>query len=454
MPFKYREHGDVVARMVSAGVATELAQAFFDAVSVGSTPGDSPVLLAMRHDGELVTSEVRNAILAKLAKGETVAELEADIVGFRQAPGVMNRNFMRLADKKKVLRATATSGRGMPFLANHDHRRIESRMGTIAKSGAVFEGDEVLFVQTLKVVTPTGIEGFLRGTIDRFSVGWAATGPVNCSICETPVFEECWHLPGQEVKLGDDANSEVAVCEWVFTEADLIEVSAVNVPAVLGTGIREVRAALSRANNPPARPAKQETGMNHEQTCAMLGLPASTTEDELKKHLAKLAADSARVNELESQTAQLKADQAVREAQEQAIQVERRIQDLKTEGKLSANGGKVESALRAMAAADFSTFTAYCDQMPVIIPVGTQAVQPGQPSFGVSPNSAPTDGVNTPPGTVPGPSGQLMVDAAANPFLGGILRALNLTADDVAKYGPTRPMGASLLDRNAYEGKE
>jgi phage head maturation protease len=162
------------------------------------------------------------------------ASLDVDAVTYvqREAP---NRNFVRF--QPGILQTLAKGGAGIPVLRDHDQRSVLSRAGTVTKSVARHtDAGEWEFHQTLRLVKPWAIEGVSDGTLDRFSIGWSPTGPVICSKHDSEIFTGCHCWPGDEVD-GD-------VIEWVFTAAELVEVSFVNVPAVVGTGPSAIRESL------------------------------------------------------------------------------------------------------------------------------------------------------------------------------------------------------------------
>lgn len=117
-----------------------------------------------------------------------------------------------------------------------------------------------------------------RGPSER--IGWHPTGPVTCSACGTEVFAECTHLPGDRLESGD-------VVEFVFTDAELVETSAVSVPAVQGTGIDQIRAALSAARIHTPK----ETPRVFSQLLGRLGLTDVANEQPALDALGRIEAD-------------------------------------------------------------------------------------------------------------------------------------------------------------------
>jgi hypothetical protein len=84
------------------------------------------------------------------------------------------------------------------------------------------------------------------------SIGWHPTGPVECTVCNAD-WTQCWHYPGQKLAEITDADgkkkympsrSGSTLVEWRYTSADLVEVSAVPVPAVKDAEIQTQLAAV------------------------------------------------------------------------------------------------------------------------------------------------------------------------------------------------------------------
>jgi len=149
---------------------------------------------------------------------------EADFTAivFKDGP---NSNHFRF--RQEDLAAFAASFTGQPFLRNHDTAHIEARDGTI--TDAVLSSDA--FEQTITLTTQRGIQSFLEGQIDRFSIGWYFDS-ITCSICNTNWFD-CFHWPGQTYTV----DKKPVTCELIFENPRGKETSAVNAPAVEGTGI-------------------------------------------------------------------------------------------------------------------------------------------------------------------------------------------------------------------------
>lgn len=192
-------------------------------------------------DGGAIDDARRDEMLAAVKDGKYV-ELEMDIRPFQQTPGVRNRNSVRFRDG--AMRHLGSSGKGMPFLRNHDQGSQEAIGGYITKSvmeGADVEGADgkkwVLY-QTVKLTAPWAVDQALRGLIRFFSIGWSP-GEILCLACGED-FRKCWHWPGERMEDG-------SIVEIEYQSADMVETSAVPVPAVLGTGVEAIRAAMAAA---------------------------------------------------------------------------------------------------------------------------------------------------------------------------------------------------------------
>ena len=127
-------------------------------------------------------------------------------------------------------------------------------------------------MQRIALTVPRDIEAFLNQTIDRFSIGWYWTPPL-CSVCGTEwLSRECNHWPGRKYRVGDNGKQQI-LCELVFVQPAGKETSAVNTPAVDGTGIRGVLAELMAAkeslsvlrDGTEGREFEEGRGMNEEE---------------------------------------------------------------------------------------------------------------------------------------------------------------------------------------------
>jgi len=181
----------------------------------------------------------RAEILPKIESGELDhLDFNAKVFGTGK-----NRNPYEF--KSEDLHAFAASFEGEPFLRNHDTQNIEARDGTILDSAE--EGG--IFKQTIRLTTRRGMTDFVEGKIDRFSIGWYYDD-VMCSICKQSWFSmECRHSPGRVYKV----DSKDVTCKLIFINPRGKETSAVNTPAVEGTGLDTLQEyKLEVTGNPAA----------------------------------------------------------------------------------------------------------------------------------------------------------------------------------------------------------
>jgi uncharacterized coiled-coil protein SlyX len=159
------------------------------------------------------------AELRRLANSGLISEIIFPADVFHQVP---NANNFVIPDEE--LGSFAPSFKGEPFLQDHDQGAIRSRMGTIGKSSLV---NNKTISQIINVTSEEGIKAFIDGKIDRFSIGWSAK-EAKCSICGDNAYM-CEHWPG--------VSYDKKVCNVVFRGVRGVETSAVNRPAVPGTGL-------------------------------------------------------------------------------------------------------------------------------------------------------------------------------------------------------------------------
>lgn len=172
---------------------------------------------------ETLNLPTRAEVLPKIESGE----LEYLDFRARVYTNGLNRNHYRF--RPEDLTAFALSFEGQPFLRDHETEEIEAREGTILSS--MFDGSS--FVQDIRLTTRRGMLDFVEGRIDRFSIGWFYDDCI-CSICQSSFFSSsCVHWPGAKYQTLDGEKS----CELIFVNPRGKETSAVNVPAVEGTGI-------------------------------------------------------------------------------------------------------------------------------------------------------------------------------------------------------------------------
>jgi len=132
----------------------------------------------------------------------------------------------------------AASFEGLPFLRNHNTRDIDARDGTIIEAARHSDG---AFVQTIRLTTRRGMTAFVEGQMDRFSIGWHYDDII-CTICNLSFLSaQCSHWPGNKY----DTPAGRRTCELLFINPTGKETSAVNDPAVEGTGISDQLSVIS-----------------------------------------------------------------------------------------------------------------------------------------------------------------------------------------------------------------
>lgn len=363
-------------------------------------------------DGTLSTAQ-RAELLKAVRAGEFTGPLLVDATTFIQRP-TPNRNYSRFA--RGTLRSGARSFVGQVVLLDHDQRSQQARIGTIVKSQAgKDEQGNITFAMTLSIAKQHAIESVLDGTIDRFSIGWFPTGPITCSVHDQPLYGAgccpCW--PGETV------NGKKV--EAIYTAWEGVEVSAVNVPAVVGTGIDQIRAALTalRAEHQPTK-NKDTTNMNIR---SFLGLAETATDDEVTAALAaRAAADKERSDQLALLQSQAQQNEQALVASRQQ-RLDAAITAAKGDGRLfiarDSSGKEVASELetrvRSVGKTDVDTAIALLEAMPKSHPNGNPAALQS----------------STTPAPAPKQDGVQMTNA-----LESMMPLMGLDANDVKDYGP------------------
>jgi hypothetical protein len=235
--------------------AVEVEQALLKAMPLlCRASSEMPAPQLRTADGGEMTAAVRDELLAKCMAGQHV-ELEVDLLAYEQQAGVQNRNYVRFRDG--AMMRLGSSGRGKPLLRDHEQGDVLARGGTIKQSLTTKRGEgDYAIRMTARLTAPWAVELALRELLGGTSIGWNPTGPVECSICGTPILSRCWHFPGDRLSetTGEDGKKQytrdpkgTAAVEWVYTDAELTECSFVSVPGVATAGVEQVRAMLSAA---------------------------------------------------------------------------------------------------------------------------------------------------------------------------------------------------------------
>lgn len=240
--------------------------------------------------------------------------------------GKANSNRFRF--KHGAMPSIAKTFVSMPFISGHDWSDARARGGTIVDAWSDILGDGRSIAARLDVVAAWAIEGVANGTIDRFSIGAEGEGEITCTIHDIPVWTDCYCWPGRDV--------EGLLAEWEYASARGVEISAVNVPAVEGTGITEItnardgapevaQLALLCGRSMPSRPAVVAVpatmpieppiaSARHARLCANVGLPSTATEDELDAAIeARTSHASTLATDLEASRSELLGHHVTRE---------------------------------------------------------------------------------------------------------------------------------------------
>lgn len=235
---------------------------------------------AFALDGGDADMKAQRGELITAIRGGKHAELSVNAVTWRQRP-TPNRRYLRLATDKLADRAG--SWKGKPLLIDHATYTVKSAMGTILSSKLLEESAKVAaFEQSLHVVKPDAVIGFLDGTMRTFSIGWYALGPVMCSVHGLDVTgpDSCYCWPGDTVMV----DGEKKVVQYEFSDYEGKETSIVVSPAVRDTSVEGIRAALSaELHLHPARPRppkEQKKMAAFTRLAAALKLTALSESDE------------------------------------------------------------------------------------------------------------------------------------------------------------------------------
>ena len=380
-------HDDKMIETLRALVSDPILFSLDAVRAVGIHDDDDTELAAKLRVQPHVPPELRSKLIEAVRSGRHL-ELEVPAIVFRQQIGKPNKNGLRFSTKS--LPKVAASYAGKPMLVDHRSWMQSSRIGTIAASELVdgkldTEPGGAAFRQIFRVVKPEAVISVLDGTIDRFSIGWDATGAVICTAHGTEVFTECDCWPLETVKI----DKQSVIVEYEFTQAEGDETSSVNSPAVSGTKIEDVRAALAaqlrktpkaRKHRPMAFPklaaALALTALSDEgdETRAVVVVQTLTMErDTLRTQLAE-----ARTELATTKTALADATKSAREAGISAV-----IEDAYRSGKLAIKrdekgkriAGKVETQLRKHGETlGVDALRDYVAEMPEIVPVGQRAL--------------------------------------------------------------------------------
>lgn len=296
----------------------------------------------LRAGGVSITPALRDELLAKVLSGAHV-ELEIDVLAYEQKTGEHNRNNVRFRDG--AMTSLGRSGAGKPVLRDHAQDDSMAVAGKIASSQTDKRGDgDYAIMQTWRLTAPWACELALRDLLSTASIGWNATGPVLCSVCNAPVFTVCYHYRGDTLseKTGEDGVKRLVrdpkgsiVVEWVYSSAELVETSLVPVPAVPSARIEGIRAALSAHDGGYSPPGET---MNPE-LLALLGLAATAGVPEVLSAVKTLRTDAAEVAALRADAAELKIVKA------ELVVANQELTTLRTEKRQTACDGFIAAAI-------------------------------------------------------------------------------------------------------------
>ncbi len=313
-------------------VCRSFGETLLDRLDAITVHGADPILrnTPLRNIEEKARFEIIESV-----RGGKHIELGVRAKTFRQRDGSPNRNFLRF--KKDRLGSIASSFAGQPMLLDHNKWSQRMRMGSIAESAGEESGHGWFnFSQNLHVTKPEGVISVLDGTIDRFSIGWLPVGTVVCTAHGEDVMKRgsCFRrgdcYPGRRVEV----DGEAKIAEYEFQNAEGIEVSAVNVPAVTGTRVEDVRKALAlELGIALEHDTERNEGMAFMKLAAILGLAALNDNDEDRAVAAvgKLQAD------LTSTSAQLATWKERAETAEASLATERKEREAETKTRLASD---------------------------------------------------------------------------------------------------------------------
>jgi hypothetical protein len=249
----------------------------------------SPLIAAAAADPKDGRKFVNPALLSADEKRELLAGIADDSIlelWFRNAAYAdkPNANSWRI-NPGELAEAVAKIATAKP----PRQLELDHGWGTGARVGAVVAGELVTDEQGVRwlveeccLVDKMAMANFVRGKLDRFSIGMGAISRITCSVCGENWGEDRWGYLEPQCKhvMGRDG------CE-AFVSGDIAETSFVLHPAVDGTHV------LSRGGGRPM------PGQRDEQEGQQLPVEVAGTEDETFK--AERAGFEAKIRELEQE---------------------------------------------------------------------------------------------------------------------------------------------------------
>lgn len=427
------------------------------------------ILLRSSGSRPIIVADAGVSIRAAASEDPGDAMTEAfRALGYRQTKlnaaqgGKPNHNCFRF--RNEGMRALARSFRGKTFIGGHDWGDPRARGGDIVDAWAEdIEKDlELGIFFDIVAKAPWALEGLKNGTIDRFSFGVIPNGEITCTIHEEPVWssEECWCWPGKEV--------DGKTCEFEFEDGEGVELSAVNVPAVDGTGIVEVSGAnrpsdeeiaafvalcgrthprlqggarvggFSAAPVPITMAVKDDEPrgalMDRALLCKQLGLPATATDEEILAKINANALAAAQASVLQTQLAEVSNREQTLAQERDAAHVESEITRLRASRAVS---DQVVEKLRASAKTSRAAFDASLALVESSAPELVAAATGGAPTTArpvLQSDSKPTPNPGAPTDSLE--DGPDAFEAnRTNPNLGRFMKQAGISAEDVRKHG-------------------
>lgn len=272
-----RGEEELLVERTSAGILSFLSDIeIYGKFSASAQPVTRELKSGANEDGNAHRLEM----IQQLKSGTHLEIVVKRALAFRQPKGKRNRNNLRFADDK--LESSAPTWKGQPFLVDHNAYEQVARKGTILTSEFAEDAKGApAFFMGFSVVKADAAISVLDGTIDRFSIGWFSTGPVLCTAHGVDVRgpDSCYCWPGDKVLV----DGKEKIVEYEYQQFAGKELSAVNVPAVIGTKIEEFHQALTAELDLPVRTrsTQQEQKMaSLPRLAAVLGLTALTDADD------------------------------------------------------------------------------------------------------------------------------------------------------------------------------
>jgi Mu-like prophage I protein len=363
-------------------------------------------------------------LLCRLADGEMTLELSkanalreykaGKLSSVQWTPIVYVHDLAKL--KKSIvfeeaeLETFAKSFEGQPFLKDHGDA-YEDRGGTILASELVERNGKKAIKQRFEAVKPWAIEGYLDGTIDRYSIGWDAQEFL-CTVCGGEYGGSgCRHDFFDVGRKDKQTGEKVKV---LMKGLEGIETSAVIRPASAGTGNEEFSASLKALS----QMRKDASGISLERKeevvmqkiLQMLGLPATADEQEAQTALEALRSkaekpgvpkalctalglpeDSPEDQVVAAVLAMMAPGAFVAKAEHDAVveklanfEAGERVRNAKARGKITP---AMEAWAQEFAKRDPKSFDSYIAQAPVQVPlpgsgVPVPTVEPPKPATG------------------------------------------------------------------------